>query len=121
MVLERSRCAAVGELCGVFVEVDTAMPDEGVAAAGVGEDFSEFVAGEGGNDLSLPILRDIFVLFGQMHHQGILDIPSLIEMFLGVAAVEDHRGISAATSGREKGHQTTQAIAHQADLATGAG
>ena len=78
-------------------------------------------AGERGNDLSLRFLRDIFVLFAQMHHQGILDIPSLIEMFLGVAAVEDHRGISAATSGREKGHQSAEAIAHQADLATGAG
>ena len=41
------------------VEVDSAMSGKGVATTGIGEDFSEFVAGERGNDLSLRILRDI--------------------------------------------------------------
>src|ERR1700722_7642011 len=120
MALEEIRRAAVGEPCGVFVEVDAAMSGKGVAAAGVGEDFSEFVAGERGNDLSLRFLRDIFVLFPQMHHQGVLDAPSLVQMFLCIAAVEDDRGIGAAASGGEKGHQAPEEIAHQADLATGA-
>src|SRR5476651_189090 len=110
MLLEELRRTAIGELSGFSVEVDAAMSGKGVAATGVGEHFSEFVAGERGNDLSLRVLRDIFVLFAQMHHQGILDIPSLIEMFLGVAAVEDHRGIGAVTGGGKKCHQSAEAI-----------
>src|ERR1700733_2615086 len=94
MALEEIRRAAVGEPCGVFVEVDAAMSGKSLAAAGGGEVFSEFVAGECGNDLVLRFLRDIFVLFAQMHHQGILDVLSLIQMFLRIAAVEDDRGVS---------------------------
>ena len=70
MLLEEIRRSAIGELRGVSVEVDAAMSGKGVATTGVGEDFSEFVAGERGNDLSLRVLRDIFVLFAQMHHQA---------------------------------------------------
>src|SRR5271170_8119441 len=120
MKLKKLRGAAVGKPSGVFVEVDAAMSGKGVAAAWVGKNLCEFVPGECGDDLALRFLRDIFVLFAQMHHQGILDVPRLIEMFLGVAAVEDDGGIGAAASGGEKGHESAEAIAHQADLATGA-
>jgi hypothetical protein len=36
-----------------------------------------------------------------MHNQGILDVPSLIQVLLGAAAVKDDRGVGAAAGGSD--------------------
>ena len=67
-------------------------------------------------DLSLRSLGNELVFFGQMHQQGCIKAVDLAQIFLGVTAVINDRGIDAVTNGSKEGHQPAEAVAEDGTL-----
>src|ERR1700733_1934742 len=69
-------------------------------------------------DLSLRRFRDEFVLLAEMHQQGGAEAPDFAEVFFRVASMIANGGVDLMASGRDKGHQCTEAVALQGNLSS---